>query len=369
MTKPIEACTRRYVAVIAVVAAVFMAASCSEESPAEPVTGTETMTFSAGSGAVDDWAKASVRSGAASSRATSPYPNGGRFGVLGYHTASATFSTSSSTGSLPNLMYNQMVEYSSGVCDYTPVKYWSVVATDKYSFIAYSPHNSPGVTLPQASTRGGGRLDIAITDKASAMSDFMLAPVVLDVTRAANPIRFDFRHMLCRIRFAIIFDCQVDSVRIDKVVINNVKNTANIATIYKTAANLATSQWTGIVGSMSVNIPAGAGDKWIARYTDDPEGVVFDGFAAYMLPQVSNTGANIISFDLTTTVFSSQLHEPIVNTFNCKPAGTITWAYNYSYLYKFTLSSPTIIGYTAMVEDWINEVSEDEIIGGEEPFY
>ncbi len=294
-------------------------------------------------------------------RAAVDYPVGASFGVLGYYTGTGSF-VATTSGSLPNLMYNQKVDNTAGGCVYSPVKYWT--PTHKYTFFAYSPYNSPGVTLSSSTVKGDPSLTLTMTDKASATSDLALAPIVKDITSAANPVQFTFAHVLCRVRFAAVFEtANIDAVRLDRITFSGIQNTGKITSLNR--ASYTGSPWSNIGGNASFDILGpGAADSRTVQYTADPAGVVFEGFAAYLLPQ-SASGVQPIVYEIAYTVFPVG-GEPVSSTFIYSSTSNVL-TYGKSYLYKLVFKDATV-DFTAMVEEWQN-VTDNTIDAHDIPFY
>ncbi len=327
-----------------------------EEVPA-PNPGDAAMVFT-GEGIVpDDWDV---------TRATVDYPVGASFGVLGYYTASGTFNANATTGSLPNLMYNQKVEKTAGGCVYSPPKYWSAVATDKYTFFAYSPYNSPGVTLSASTVKGNPGLTLTMTDKASATSDLALAPIVPNITRAANPVQFTFTHVLCRVRFAAVFETtNLDAVRLDRITFSGIRNTGSIASLNR--ASYTSSPWgSTVTGNASFDVLGpGASDSRTVQYTADPAGTVLEDFAAYLLPQ-GGSAVQPIVYEIAYTVFPTN-DDPVSYSFTYSSTSGSFLVYGKSYLYKLVFKDASV-AFTAQVEDWQN-VTNNTIDAHDIPFY
>lgn len=294
-------------------------------------------------------------------RTTSAYPVGGRFGVLGYYTGTGSFVTTTS-GSLPNLMYNQMVENTASGCVYSPVQYWT--PTHKYTFFAYSPYNSPGVTLSSPATKGNPSLTLTMTDKVSATSDLSLAPIVLNVTSAANPIAFTFSHVLCRVRFAAVFESSLDSVRLDRITFSGIRNTGAITSLNRTS--YTGNPWSGVAGNVAFDILGTTpGDTRTAHYTSDPNGVVFDDLAAYLLPQ-GGSGLQPIVYEIAYTAFPVD-GEPVSSVFTYSSTASNFLTYGKSYLYKLIFKDAGV-NFTAMVDEW-EDLTDNTINLHDIPFY
>ncbi|MFI3249121.1 MAG: fimbrillin family protein [Rikenellaceae bacterium] len=125
------------------------------------------------------------------------------FGVYGYYTEQESWS---SGGHTPNFMYNQLVEYNNG-WSYSPLKYWSNVLYDNYSFFAYAPYSVDGtavVTPISVNTDlGAPTLYFEINSDASEMVDFV-TDYMLDYEYATDnsAVNFDMKHQLSRLSFS-----------------------------------------------------------------------------------------------------------------------------------------------------------------------
>ena len=99
--------------------------------------------------------------------------------------------------SLPNFMYNQLVEKKSGTWQYSPVKYWPNNNSDKISFFAYAPYNASGVTLSTEDKAGRPALNYTVPSTEAEQTDLLAAVPVMN--QNTGPVNFNLNHTLTKI--------------------------------------------------------------------------------------------------------------------------------------------------------------------------
>ncbi|MBR1877696.1 MAG: hypothetical protein IJ814_01695 [Paludibacteraceae bacterium] len=99
-----------------------------------------------------------------------------QFGVFAYYTEAGDFDGNTTTGSTPNFMYNQLVQWDGAAWGYSPVKYWpnewaatveaghtAGTPSDKLSFFAYAPYIATA-DLPADPATATGIIGISAND-------------------------------------------------------------------------------------------------------------------------------------------------------------------------------------------------------------
>lgn len=121
-------------------------------------------------------------------------------GVFAYFT-NGMFSES---GSIPNFMYNQQVEWQSvdGSWIYAPVKYWPDNTTDKISFFAYAPYvgeteNSNLSFQDKGTASGFPVLGYTVSPVEADQMDFLAATPVMN--RNDGNVSFKLHHTLTKV--------------------------------------------------------------------------------------------------------------------------------------------------------------------------
>ena len=154
------------------------------------------------------------------------------FGVLAYYLPAkgGVSQTELSDDATPNFMYNQKVERTKsgedwGNWTYSPVKYWSNNANDRFKFFAYAPHNSEAssssITL-SANTEGDyPTVTLIPADEARNQVDFMTAQTSLLHKDTNNgEVEFNFTHQLTQVLIAVKHNGKSND---HEVVVENVK--------------------------------------------------------------------------------------------------------------------------------------------------
>lgn len=147
-------------------------------------------------------------------------------GVLAYYTGAADFDDSSK----PNFMNDQEISRTSAArpWTYSPVKYWPNTAGEKITFLAYSPHSShftekdaeanpgyfPGGTFDMSLTSGRPYIDFAPRLQAEKQTDVLIARSVMNRTKTAGQIAFQFGHLLVKVVFKVR---TTEPVHIDRI--------------------------------------------------------------------------------------------------------------------------------------------------------
>ncbi len=174
---------------LAAIAAVLGA--CSQDKPYGPSNDGEAISF-------NPYASNSLSKAATDN--TSIQTSG--WNVFGYFHDNGTIDWSAAT---PNFMFNQAVTYSSGAWTYTPIKYWSNDASDKYSFFGYAPTTSTYIAAKSTNTTAGAPVvtyTLNTTTPADAV-DFVAGQFVGTdkATSAAAGVTINMKHQLTRLGF------------------------------------------------------------------------------------------------------------------------------------------------------------------------
>lgn len=267
----------------------------------------------------------------------------GGFGVFAYYTGTVDYTSS---GAIPNFMYNQNVTSGdSGVTwSYTPIKYWpnndsntangSATFTDKVSFFAYAPYvanstsagataNSVGITAFSGNDAAQGTKNpevtyVVATDPSQSV-DFLYNDTdntnkTKQTTTVSNKISFDFKHALTRLGFTVegVFD-ETDPATNKYNVDTNTKIYITSLTVTTTGSatggvfDLFTKTWTDAGGSVSSfnvsasNIPSSlkTGGTGVSN---SPVNLLNDGEYFMLIPdRTAKTYTFRIVYDVVTT--------------------------------------------------------------------
>ncbi len=126
---------------------------------------------------------------------TTSIQTGNGFGVFGSFLDNGTPTTT------PNFMYNQQVTYTGGVWGYSPIKYYSNDANDRYSFYGYAPYEDGTVIDVTSSNTVAPAITYTLNpaDLASTV-DFVAGQVVsTPKVSAGNTVNINLKHQLTRI--------------------------------------------------------------------------------------------------------------------------------------------------------------------------
>lgn len=114
------------------------------------------------------------------------------------------------------IMYNQLVEYSEAInaWTYSPVKYWSNISGDYYSFFAYAPYSTStaangNIALSSNTSTGVPVVSFTVDTNPLKMVDFV-AGQESDITQTEDVVRFDLKHQLTRVSFSAKTDITTD---------------------------------------------------------------------------------------------------------------------------------------------------------------
>jgi hypothetical protein len=127
------------------------------------------------------------------------------FTVLAYSTGAAAWASYvSGAPGTPNFMDDQDVTWDGGgsVWVYTPIKYWPKIDASTYgnvSFFGYAPTDGTGITVTGVAS-SAPKITF-VTEEAAANQIDLVADAELDKTKADNPVKFQFEHLLSKIGF------------------------------------------------------------------------------------------------------------------------------------------------------------------------
>ncbi|MFI3285624.1 MAG: fimbrillin family protein [Rikenellaceae bacterium] len=136
------------------------------------------------------------------------------FGIMGYYTKSAWNNTA-----IPNLMYNTHATYGNGLWSYSPVKFWSNIAGEKYSFFVYAPYSTAydgatGITLASDNDDAGApQIKFELQESAADMIDFV-AGQEIDIEQQKDAVKFNLKHQLTRVTFSAKSNIDVDATSV-----------------------------------------------------------------------------------------------------------------------------------------------------------
>ena len=256
--------------------------------------------------------------------------NGG-FGVW-------AFITNSVQQNFP-LMNNQKVEYSDGVWDYSPKKYW--VDDTQYSFVATYPYFEDSDTLDSANG------DVKFSVETPSLVDYLVATNTTDTSIEGyeTTVQLSFQHVLTSVGLNIWRDGakhQNDHMRIRKVTLSNIRKAGTYSIVDGTWAYTNDKLTVEVVNNnISDNDDIGAamikddGSLQTGRSPADPFGTMM------LLPQTLNASNRVslkIEYELkrnNAADWESAELETVLPE--------ITWAAGRRYTYNVVLSSVTDI--------------------------
>ncbi len=135
------------------------------------------------------------------------------FGLMGFHTYQEAWDGASTTDFI---MYNQLVEYNTttSAWTYSPVKYWSNISGDYYSFFAYAPYSTSTAANGNIEVSDNTTTDIPVVSftidaDPTKMVDFVAGQEV-DIEQTEDVVRFDLKHQLTRVSFSAKTDITTD---------------------------------------------------------------------------------------------------------------------------------------------------------------
>ncbi len=143
------------------------------------------------------------------------------FGVTAVHHMDAY------SDEIPNFMYNQKVDKTSGVWAYDPVKYWPTTQGSKLTFFAYAPYGGAGITLT-GNNANPKTLTFELQTDPKNTVDFVAA-AMYDEESSVSPetVSFKLKHELTRLAFKAVADADLYSstgtTDKTKIVITDVK--------------------------------------------------------------------------------------------------------------------------------------------------
>ncbi len=355
----------RIVRTLLLAAAAFLAAACNEtDTPGAPEE--SVMNFAGkvnhGGSEWDTKTKALDPAG---------IPSGARFGVFTYYTAGAVWSSAAGS-TVPNIMYNQMVEKTETGTTYSPTRIWSIVPTDKYTFFAYIPYsdgtanNGTGVTMnTTVTTKSTPKVNFTVQDRVADHVDLLVAQVTNRTPDDYSPVLFTFTHATTRVRFAVAFSTGMEgySATVTGIRLSGIRNTG-ILTLGGTTNQ--TPSWASLSGTASYAIldKDNPTDDLMVNYSAAP--TVLATPNCYMIPQ-NGTALQPVVIEIDYAVTTHAGSEPYIKTTTLSLNGGTNWAIGKSILYTLTLQRTTI-SFTAKVADWETvTIDDNEIILEEEP--
>ncbi len=121
------------------------------------------------------------------------------FGVFGYFHDNGAIDWASAK---PNFMYDQEVEYSGGAWTYSPVKYWSNDANDRYSFFGYAPYGNTAIVATSANNATGAPVITYTMPADRTTAPDFVAGQVLNTGEEAS-VTINMKHQLTRFGFSV----------------------------------------------------------------------------------------------------------------------------------------------------------------------
>lgn len=153
-----------------------------------------------------------------------------------YVFASYTQAANWKTTDVPNFMYKQLMEKSSGSWTYSPLKYWPKATDEKISFFAYAPADITNLT-PSAANASGPKLTYTIPQKIADHQDLLVGSC-LNRKKGSGTVSFTMKHALTQVKFKIKKDVSE-------------KATVNLTALNILAPGKATLSFTTIEGNFA----------------------------------------------------------------------------------------------------------------------
>ncbi len=187
------------------IAALFLLASCTKEAIVNEVTADDAIRFGT---FMEQATKAEIFDNEAMQSTG--------FGVMGYRTAQIGWNAAAATAT-PDFMYNEHITYNDIVANgwgYNPVKYWSNIEGDKYTFFAYAPYSSSvsDIEISENDAAGAPVVSFTVNNDPKAMVDFV-AGQEINVQQQTDAVKFNLKHQLTRITFSATTDIDADEAK------------------------------------------------------------------------------------------------------------------------------------------------------------
>ncbi len=118
--------------------------------------------------------------------------------VFASHTGTNNWNSASS---VPNFMYNQLMEKAAGSSSwtYTPLKYWPTAVNEQVSFFAYAPTSLTGI-VSSAADKQGPKLTYTLPVTESGKQDLLVGSC-LNKKRGDGVVAFTMKHALTQVKF------------------------------------------------------------------------------------------------------------------------------------------------------------------------
>jgi hypothetical protein len=348
-------------------AAALVLSSCSKSTVSEDTSDVNAIGFGTYSGTATK-ADASLVNGTKLAA--------GSFGVYGYITTGANWST----GASPAFMTNQAVAFDgASTYTYSPKRYWPKDETNLLSFYGYYPlaTSTNGITPSLTKTSTGlGTYTFAVASASENQVDFMVSNLAKDLTWSNagtatgsgknGLVKLTFKHMLTQVNVKFATTADNDTkVKIKEVTFKNIKNAGTLTVADETPSD---SWWdiTGTPSAFKVTLSDGAGvvlptlstdkqaDKTLIVKGDYSDVTTTDG-ALLLLPKSFTTdggttdGQIEIKYEYTTTVGS----EEVTTSDKVTAYLTTAWKMNDKVTYYILLDlNSRAIEFTADVTNW-----------------
>jgi len=335
-------------------AAALVLSSCSKNTVSEDTSDVNAIGFGTYSGT-------STKAGSSLVNSTSLTP-GTSFGVYGYLTAGTEWSSTATTGFMPN----QKVDFTSeSKYVYTPVRYWPKDESNLISFYGYYPYSESagdnGITADFTSSNVG-IYAFAVASAPASQVDFMISDFAKNLTysnaktntssSADGSVKLTFHHMLTKIGMKVKTTADANTtVKITSITFGgHISNSGKLSPA-ETATN---SEWNSLSGSAIYTMPLNAASVTLGTGADyaDLCATATNANAGdlMMIPQTlsSTDGDNVItiSYDYTTNGYT--VHDKAIADLK----GQI-WGMNNYIIYKLNLDlASREIKFEATIAPW-----------------
>ncbi|MCM1066677.1 MAG: fimbrillin family protein [Muribaculaceae bacterium] len=207
------------------------------------------------------------------------------FGVFAFYTGTEDYNTKDPKH-VPDFMYNQEVTWADkadgGMWQYSPVKYWPSITTEKVSFFAYAPYiETPGATGITAFTannaQGDPKLTFKMDENVDDQVDLLYSNNAMDIRKQAiaEKVNLRFKHALSRIGFkrvAVVDEFNEENGNND----DNLNSNSNGTPSYNQHSFKLTDKSTVVINSVSIsssdfgdsgdfNLRTGAWENYVAK--------------------------------------------------------------------------------------------------------
>jgi len=317
---------------------------------------------------------------------SSSFDENDRIGVFGYYhngsgSTDGSWAAETSAGTnIPDYMYNQLMTLTSGVWDYSPIKYWpnenrdGSTHRDKLSFWGYYPYGGSGITFRAHGTttaytnETSGLPDVYFTQSATPASqvDLLFSGLEQDLYKGDGEghgnltdgeVELSFRHSMADIDFEVKKEVAGEASLNDYIV---TVTSITLTNLYESATYAEGSGWSGWTGSCPAVTLLGS-----------PATIVVGGSAVaagslLAIPQALNVSSHEVTLNINYTlqntadlgagvVLAQEAHVPLKDAGVSAP---VSWALGYHYTYTLTFRNQGLY-IQVSVQPWDNAAEQN----------